>query len=97
MTVGHSRFATIIDGVYESLILRTQEQLIKSYSPRLFMPVTLFRLVLFDKGFVANDTIRYRITPSKCDHFVTIHSFNFPPANPGNRPSLGLCISFRDR
>jgi len=30
MTVGHSRFATIIDGVYESLILRTQEQLIKS-------------------------------------------------------------------
>ena len=30
MTVDHSRFATIIDGVYESLILRIQEQLIKS-------------------------------------------------------------------
>ncbi len=71
MTVGHSRFATIIDGVYESLILRTQEQLIKSYSPRLFMPVTLFRLVLFGEGFVANDTIRYRITPDNCDHCGT--------------------------
>ena len=32
------------------------------------MPVTLFRLVLFGKGFIANGTIRYRITPSKCDH-----------------------------
>ena len=36
------------------------------------MPVALFRLVLSGKGFVANDTIQYRITPSKCDHFVTI-------------------------
>ncbi len=30
MTVDHSRFATITDGVYESLILRVREQLIKS-------------------------------------------------------------------
>ena len=46
--------------------------LIKSHSPRLFMPVALFCLVLSDKGFVANDTIRYRITLNNCDHFVTI-------------------------
>ena len=45
--------------------------LIKSYSPRLVMPVTLFPLVLFGKGFVANDTIRYRITPDNCDHCGT--------------------------
>ena len=30
MTAGHSRFAATTDGVYESLILRIQEQLIKS-------------------------------------------------------------------
>jgi len=29
MTVDHSRFATATDGVYESLIIRIQEQLIK--------------------------------------------------------------------
>ncbi len=48
------------------------------------MPVTLFRLVLFDKGFVANDTIRYRITPSKCDHsqFQLTPSQSWKPAQP---------------
>ena len=45
--------------------------LIKSHSPRLFMPVALFCLVLSDKGFVANDTIRYRITLNNCDHLGT--------------------------
>jgi len=43
--------------------------LIKSYSLGLFMPVTLFGSLLFDKEFVANSTIRHETPPNRYDQF----------------------------
>ena len=46
----------------------TDDLLIESYSLWLFMPVTLFCLLLSGKGFVASETIWHLTTPNHCDH-----------------------------